>query len=74
MFSLAGRGIDLFDVLPTTHMGVALNKVLNLGAGLAEVGYELVWLAAISLLNYLLGGLFFARSARPSARSWEGMP
>jgi ABC-2 type transport system permease protein len=74
LFSVAGRGVDLFDVLPTTHMGVALNKVLNLGAGVADVSYEIIWLTAISLLNFVVGGLFFARSARPSAHTWEGMP
>lgn len=74
LFSVAGRVVDLFDVLPTTHMGVALNKVLNLGAGLGDVGYELTWLAVISVLNFAVGGLFFARSARPATQAWEGMP
>lgn len=74
LLHVGGVVVDLFDVLPTTHMGIALGKVLNLGAGIGDVGYELVWLSVISLLNYVVGGLFFARSARPSAHTWEGMP
>jgi ABC-2 type transport system permease protein len=74
LFSLGGVSVDLFDILPTTHMGVALGKVLNLGAGVSEVSYELLWLVMISALTYLLGGWFFARSARPSAEAWEGLP
>jgi ABC-2 type transport system permease protein len=74
LFTLFGRGIALLDVLPTTHLHAALGKVLNLGASLGEVAYELGWLSAISLLNFVAGGLFFARSARPSAHTWEGMP
>jgi ABC-type multidrug transport system permease subunit len=74
LFSIGETTIDLFDLLPTTHMGVALGKVLNLGAGVREVGYELLWLTLISLLSFAVGGWFFARSARPSAQAWEGLP
>jgi ABC-2 type transport system permease protein len=72
--TVGSRAIDVFDALPTTHMGAALGKVMTLGATAGEVGYELVFLAVITLLNYVLGGVLFARSGRPSANVWEGLP
>jgi ABC-type multidrug transport system permease subunit len=74
LLQVAGRSIGLLDVLPTTHLGVALGKILTLGAGLSEVTYELIWLMAISVLNYLLGVVLFARAARPAKQGWEGTP
>jgi ABC-2 type transport system permease protein len=70
---VGGRAIDLFDVLPTTHLGAALSRVMTLGAGMGEVTYELVWLTAVALVNFALGAALLARTGRPSAQVWEGM-
>ena len=74
VFTIGGRGIDLFDALPTTHMGAALGKVMTLGATFGEIVYEILFLSAIALLNYIIGGLLFIRSGKPSMNAWEGMP
>ncbi len=74
VLTVAGQTIDLFDLLPTTHMGEALGKVMTLGATAGEVAYEIIALTAIALVNYLLGGLLFARSGRPASDVWEGLP
>ena len=73
LMTLGGRAIDLFDLLPTTHMAGALSKILTLGAGPGEVVYELVFLTGVALSNYFLGALLLARTGRPSAQVWEGM-
>ncbi len=74
ILTVAGQTIDLFDLLPTTHMGGALGKVMTLGATTGEIAYEIIALTAISLANYVLGGLLFARSGRPASDVWEGLP
>ncbi len=74
VLTLGQRKIDLFDALPTTHMGAALEKVMTLGAGASDVSYEIVSLFVIGLSSFGLGGLLFARSGRPSAESWDGLP
>lgn len=74
VLTVGQRKIDLFDALPTTHMGAALEKVMTLGAGAADVSYELVSLLVIGLFSFGLGGWLFARSGRPSAESWDGLP
>jgi ABC-2 type transport system permease protein len=74
LFEIGPRAVDLFDAFPTTHMGVALEKVMTMGAGLGEIAYELGALGVIAAMNFTLGGWLFARAARPSARVWDGLP
>jgi ABC-2 type transport system permease protein len=52
VFTLLGHPISLFDIFPASHGMLALQQVLNDGAGLGEIGFRL---AAI----FLLSGIFF---------------
>ena len=61
LFQIAGLNISLYDLLPPTHAVIALNKILTLGAGLADVLYEIISLLVLSLLYYLVGILIFQR-------------
>lgn len=62
LFTLGGKAINLYDLLPPTHGVAALNKVLTLGAGLDEVVYELVSLIILSILYFVLGVWLFQRT------------
>lgn len=61
LFTLGGREVGLYDILPPTHAVAALNKVLTLGAGLSEVTYELGMLVLLSALYFALGVGVFGR-------------
>lgn len=61
LFTLGGRAISPYDILPPTHAVVALNKILSLGARLHEVSYELVSLVVLSVLYFLFGVWLFRR-------------
>ena len=61
LFQIAGLNISLYDLLPPTHAVLALNKILTLGAGLADVLYEIISLLVLSLLYYLVGIWIFKR-------------
>jgi len=61
LFQIAGFNISLYDLLPPTHAVMALNKILTLGADLADVLYEIISLLVLSLLYYLVGILIFQR-------------
>ncbi len=54
-FEVAGRVINLYDIIPPTHAIVALNKILTLGAGFMDVGYELISLSFLSALYFVIG-------------------
>jgi ABC-2 type transport system permease protein len=61
MFSLWGRDVHLVDLLPPRHAVTALNKVFTLGAGISEVGFELLALTILSLLYFSIGVWLFKR-------------
>lgn len=67
IFTLAGRAIGLYDILPPTHAVVALNKVLTLGAGAGEVVYELIALLMLSAVYFSAGVWLFKRT---HLRAW----
>ncbi len=61
MFEISGHVVGLWDILPATHAVIALNKILSLGAGLGDVGWELGWLSALSALFFGAGVWIFHR-------------
>jgi len=62
LFTVAGRAIGLYDILPPTHAVVALNKVLTLGAGVGDVMYELAALVILSAVYFAVGVWLFSRT------------
>jgi ABC-2 type transport system permease protein len=62
LFTVAGRTIGLYDILPPTHAVVALNKILTLGAGLGDVLYELAALLILSVVYFAAGVWLFNRT------------
>lgn len=61
VFSFGGQEMGLFDILPTTHAVVAMNKIFTLGASLADVAIELLALAVLSILYFAAGVWLFQR-------------
>ena len=61
IFRLGEFELGLFDILPPTHAVAALNKILTLGVGVRDVLYELIALAFLSVLYFILGVRLFQR-------------
>lgn len=61
LFRLGDQPVGLYDILPPTHAVQALNQVLNMGAGLGEIAYELTALTVLSGLYFLLGVWLFRK-------------
>ena len=61
IFTLGSQSIGLYDILAPTHAVAALNKVFVLGAGVGEVGYELVALLVLSGIYFGVGVWLFQR-------------
>ncbi len=55
LFSLGGHSFGVTDVLPLTHTAGAFNKILNYGADISGVGFELAMLALLTLIYFVLG-------------------
>jgi ABC-2 type transport system permease protein len=62
LFSIAGRGFALPDLLPPTHAVVTMNKIFTLGAGFKDVVYELAALTLLSALYFGIGVWLFQRT------------
>jgi ABC-2 type transport system permease protein len=61
MFTLWGRNFHLVDLLPPRHAVTALNKVFTLGAGINEVGFEILALSVLSVLYFGIGVWLFRK-------------
>lgn len=61
LFHILGHPIDLFDIFPATNGMLALQQVLNDGAGLAHVGFRLGATLTLSVAFFVLGVILFHR-------------
>jgi ABC-2 type transport system permease protein len=61
LFTIGGRAIRLFDLIPQTHAVLALNKILSLGAGFGDVVYEIAALLILAAIYFLFGGWLFKK-------------
>ncbi len=59
--TIAGRTIELYDVLPPTHAGEAMRRVLIFGEGADTIVYELVMMAVLAALFLTVGVIFYRR-------------
>ncbi len=61
LFTVAGRTIQVYDLVPPAHAGEALRRALVLGDGVGAIAYELVALTVLSLLFLGVGVLLYQR-------------
>lgn len=61
LFTWFGHAVAIYDILPPTHAVIALNKIFTLGAGWADVRYEVFMLTLLSALFFGCGILLFKK-------------
>ncbi len=61
LFVLGGRSINVNDILPTTHSITAFGKILNQGAGLCDVVFEMGAIAVLTVLYFAIGIWLFTK-------------
>jgi len=55
LFTLFGHAVAIYDILPTTHAVLALNKIFTLGGGFNNIRFELSALTLLSLITFGIG-------------------
>jgi ABC-2 type transport system permease protein len=60
-FTLLGHPIGIFDIFPASHGMLALQQVLNDGAGIGTVGFRLAAIVLLSGLTFAAGVFTFHR-------------
>ena len=61
LFHIAGRSIQIYDLLPPTHAAEALRRVLILGDGIGSITFELVALTVIAGVTLGIGIWLYQR-------------
>lgn len=61
LFTLFGRSFNVNDILPTTHSIAAFAKILNQGAGLGEVVFEMGSVIVLTVIFFSAGVWLFTR-------------
>ena len=61
LFMVGDRAININDLLPTTHAINAMSKILNFGAGLSDVVFELGAIAVLTIVLFAFGIWLFTR-------------
>ncbi len=59
--TFAGHEVGLFDIIPASHVVLALQQVMCYGAGWREVGFQIAMAAGLSALYFALGVVVFGR-------------
>jgi len=59
LFDLASHPFYLTDLLPTALTVRAVDRILNAGASLCDVGYELIVMAVLTAVYFAIGGALF---------------
>jgi ABC-2 type transport system permease protein len=68
LFTIGDRAMNINDLLPTTHAISAMSKILNYGAGLQDVVFELVAIIVLTIVFFAVGvWVFTRRHMRPGA-------
>ncbi len=61
LFALGGRSINVNDILPTTHSIGAFGKILNQGAGLGDVVFEIAAIVVLTTFYFAIGIWLFTK-------------
>jgi ABC-2 type transport system permease protein len=61
LFTIGDRAMNINDILPTTHAINAMSKILNYGAGLSDVVFELGAIAVLTIVLFAFGIWLFTR-------------
>lgn len=55
LFSIAGHTVGAMDILPLTLTVDAMNKILNFGAGLSEVTFQIFLILLLTVIYFIIG-------------------
>ncbi|EKF86078.1 ABC transporter permease [Methanobacterium formicicum] len=60
--SLGGQSIQLYDLLPWTHVLNALRSTLTYGGGWGDISYQVVWAVLLTIIIFIIGLVLFSKN------------
>ncbi|MHB8061150.1 MAG: ABC transporter permease [Ruminiclostridium sp.] len=61
LFTIGGHTFGITDILPLTHTANAFNKILNDGAGINGVSFDIFMIALLTLIYFVIGLLLYQK-------------
>lgn len=61
LFTIGGHPFGFADILPLTHTASAFNKILNYGAEITGVGFEIAMICLLSVIYFAAGIVLYQR-------------
>lgn len=61
MLTIDGHSLGITDVLPLTHTVNGFNKILNYGAGLKEILFDMIMIVLLTILYFLAGLILYQK-------------
>lgn len=61
LFAIGEYAVNLNSILPTTHSVTAFDRILNTGAGLRDIGFELGAIGLLTVIYFAMGVWLFSR-------------
>lgn len=61
LFTVAGKSFGITDILSLTHSSAAFNKILNYGAGLTDISYEMSMITILTIIYFIIGVFLYQR-------------
>jgi ABC-2 type transport system permease protein len=55
LLSIGGHSLGVTDILPLTHTANAFNKILNYGAGINDVLFDVFMICMLTALYFVIG-------------------
>lgn len=59
LFAIGAYSFGITDILPLTHTANAFNKILNYGAGINDVLYDIFMIALLSVIYFMIGLILY---------------
>ena len=61
IFTVAGHSFAITDILPLSHTANAFNKILNYGAGIEEILFDILMIGLLTVIYFAAGILLYQR-------------
>lgn len=61
LFMAGGHSFGITDILPLTHTANAFNKILNYGAGINDVLFDIFMIAMLTIIYFVIGLVLYQK-------------
>lgn len=61
IISIGGHMLGITDILPLSHTADAFNKILNYGAGIVEISFDILMIVLLTVLYFVIGVILYKK-------------